>query len=282
MDPDLESAIRELLGPGNWSIDPAADGSRGRSWVARDAGEQLFVKAAANGDLLSRLGELAVAPRVISSGQHRDTALVVQEFIDGTAPDAPWVDQHVEAVGQLIQRYHLDEPLALSVSALTLRNLVETLERRFHALSMRMTTDTREKLSEALGAITESAVDKAPDEPVLTHGDPNTSNLILANSGDLYLVDWDEARLTDPVRDIGQVLWWYVRPERWKAGLAACGLPDNPSVRHRIYRWAAAESAEVAIGLLEESNEGASTVFASDALAAAHGEPNPRAWWLAT
>jgi aminoglycoside phosphotransferase (APT) family kinase protein len=55
-------------------------------------------------------------------------------------------------------------------------------------------------------------------------GDPDAENLMRQGDAALYLIDWDEARVSDPARDIGQVLWWYVRPERWGKALAECGL----------------------------------------------------------
>jgi aminoglycoside phosphotransferase (APT) family kinase protein len=204
----------------------------------------------------------------------------VQELVDGSAPDARWVDAHIDAVGRLISRYHEDAALAQMLSPLTALEFVRSLGRRFDVQADAMAPDLRQLLGEAIGAITELTAQVPAEEMVVTHGDPNTSNLMLGTNGTLYLVDWDEARISDPLRDTGQVLWWYVRAEQWAAGLGACGLADNAAIRQRIYWWAAAESADVALELIDEGNAAAGSAFARDARAAVRREVNPRAWWL--
>ncbi len=39
------------------------------------------------------------------------------------------------------------------------------------------------------------------------------------------MVDWDDIRLSDPMQDIGLLLWWYVAREYWPAFFQNYGLP---------------------------------------------------------
>src|SRR5690625_7777160 len=45
---------------------------------------------------------------------------------------------------------------------------------------------------------------------VVCHGDLNHNNLIQTNEGQLYLVDWENATIADPITDFGMVLKWYI------------------------------------------------------------------------
>jgi hypothetical protein len=277
---ELERSVRELLGPNEWKLKPAPGGSGGQSWVADGEGRRLFVKVGADGSLLRRLGQLGVAPPFVASHQLDRGDLVVQEFVEGVHPHGRWLDGHVAEIGRLMKVYHAVVGIREGVTALSALDALDGLRQRLSALSAQLNGGVTDVLSKAIQAIAGSAAETHAAEPVVTHGDPNKSNLILGRNGALYLVDWDEARLSDPARDIGQVLWWYVRPEHWSEGLAACDLPDTPSVRQRVYWWTAAESVDVALGLLERGLDAAAGDFARDGLAAARGLSNPRAWWL--
>jgi thiamine kinase-like enzyme len=196
--------------------------------------------------------------------------VVVQEFAEGDHPDPSWVDEHIVEVGQLVSRFHSDEAVRSGVGVFTAADAVTQLAQR---------ASGRDDVQEIVDAISGSAAAIPHDELCLTHGDPNTRNLIRSREGRLSLVDWDEARLSDPVRDIGQVLWWYVRRSHWAEGLRAVGLSPNPEVLHRVHWWAAAESLDVCLQHLERGNERAAADFALDARAASRDELNPRAWW---
>jgi hypothetical protein len=237
--------ITDLLGPGDWSVQ-AADGagSAGRAWIASDGQRKLFVKTGVNAELLRTVAHLGVAPRVVASRDLGTGSVAAQEFVHGVSPDGRWVDEHIEPVVRLMRRYQAHS----DVTALT-------------------------EIS------THRSSDVAPAELALTHGDPNTSNFILTRDGRLYLVDWDDACLSDPMRDIGPLLWWYVRPDRWSLALAAADLDHRDDVHSSVYRWAAIRSFEVAEWLTARGNPVEAAEFALDGAAAQSGLDNPRAWW---
>jgi hypothetical protein len=275
--PDVEQAVRELLGPGAWRVTPVRGAAEGGPWSAVDRRRLRFVKAGTNARLLRRLSRLGVSPRVLGSRPLGSGDLVVQQHVAGEHPDERWVDEHVAAIGRLVAVYHADRSVRGGARPLASSEAVERLRRRVDDIEP--SSDLSKTMRATLETIASTAPHFPPGDAVLTHGDPNTSNLISATGGGLYLVDWDEARVSDPVRDIGQVLWWYVRPGRWGEGLDACGLPDDDATRRRIHWWVAAESLDVALGLLERGAEQEGEAFALDAAAAAAGRPNPRAWW---
>jgi hypothetical protein len=241
----IPRVISELLGPGDRSVQ-AADGagSAGRSWITSDGRRKLFVKTGVSAALLRLVADLGVAPLVVASRDVESGSVVAQEFVDGVSPDERWVDEHIERVVRFMRRYQTHSDLT--------------------ALTELSTHDSSEV---------------APAELALTHGDPNTSNLILARDGRLYLIDWDDACLSDPMRDIGPLLWWYVRPDRWPLALAAADLDQREDVGSSVYRWASIRSFEVAEWLTSRGNPVEGAKFALDGDAAQSGLHNPRAWW---
>ncbi len=233
--------ITQLLGPGDWSVLAAdGEGSGGRAWIATNGQRMLFVKSSVNAELLRVVADLGVAPRVVASRDIESGSIVAQEFIEGMSPDERWVDEHIERVVQLMRSFQGDS----AVPGLSIHPESEA----------------------------------GPGELVLTHGDPNTSNFILDRDGRLFLLDWDDACLSDPMRDIGPLLWWYVRPDRWSTALDAAELGDGHA-HGSVYRWAAIRSFEVAEWLASQGNPAEAANFARDGDAARAGMDNPRAWW---
>jgi aminoglycoside phosphotransferase (APT) family kinase protein len=197
---------------------------------------------------------------------------VVQQFVEGVSPGTGWIDEHVDEVGTLIKRYR---------DAAALHELVRPLCRADYVaeLSNRLELTASEVLRGALQSIAKETFD-AEAEPTVTHGDLNTSNFILRPDGRLCLVDWDDARASDPMRDLGPLLWWYVRPTRWRTAVMAAGHPFDPLTHDRIFWWAASRSIDVALWLVEHGEYERAARFAEDADAAARGLSNPRGWWV--
>ena len=47
------------------------------------------------------------------------------------------------------------------------------------------------------------------------HGDISSENMLLSDEGELFIVDWDTAVLTDYLYDIGQLFARYINKEDW-------------------------------------------------------------------
>ena len=106
------------------------------------------------------------------------------------------------------------------------------------------------------------------------HPDPNTKNMLLIDSK-LLLVDWDNLKLSDPMRDAGLLLWWYVSPRKWPIFFHAYGLPVDEDLADRIYWWSARTSFAIALWHVEHGYD--CTAFLQDSVAAVNKDGNPRA-----
>src|SRR6185312_2687144 len=102
----------------------------------------------------------------------------------------------------------------------------------------------------------------------------NTRNMLLTDEMFL-LVDWDGILLSDPMRDVGLLLWWYISQRRWPDFFQSYGTSLDEASVDRIFWWAARTSFAVALWLAEHHYE--STAFLQDFLAALARKSNPHA-----
>ena len=70
------------------------------------------------------------------------------------------------------------------------------------------------------------------------HGDLNKKNWLKTKQGQLYLVDWDQAMLADPVYDLTTVLMNYVPFKNWGTWLQTYGLVLNDQLMRQIQWYA--------------------------------------------
>ena len=262
----IQAALGRLLGGEGWAVTPLG-GSTGRAILATGP-QTVVVRLEARADVAARLDRLGVGPRVLAASDAGGRPFVVHEHVAGEAPSPGWIAAHASDVASLIDRYARDPVLAELAEPLTPGELARQLTDGAAGVA----------LSAAERDIVEGVVASAasvPDVPLgASHGDPNGSNIIVAGDR-LLLVDWDDLRRADPLRDLGQVAWWYLPPAGWPAFMAAAGLGWDPGVEARLFWWVAAESVDVALRLLP-GNPDAATSFFGDARAALDGHANPR------
>ncbi len=213
---------------------------------------------------IERLSELGVAPRVVAAGAVEGQPYVIQERIAGGEADPRWIRDNAIRVAACMQRYFSDRLLAAMATPLPTEDYAVDLAARIARIDDRWTHATRALIDEA------PRVDSS--RLTATHGDPNATNFMTTDVG-LWLVDWDDLRRSDPMRDIGQVAWWYLDPGDWAAFIQACGQPADAV--ERVHWWAAAESLDVAIRL-QPIDRSAAAAFLSDFDSAIRRAPNAR------
>ena len=287
---DLDSAdrIRHMLRNagfgGEWNVVPSAHGSTGRAFVARRGDETLFVKLGSVHPALDRLSELGVTPPILARSDHDGTEFTVSRYIQGMMADRAWISRHVDALVDLFNVIQRDRPLrALLGSASPVATLDEhlaTVVTRLiaqveHASAPVFHSPDIEAALERL-RFTRSRDGEVPLVPV--HTDPNPAN-VLVTPERTYLVDWDGIRLSDPMRDIGLLLWWFVPVEEWPPTLRRFWLPRAASATaiDRVFWWSAVTSLRAALWIDRHApDEGAITSFLGDFREAEARHPNPK------
>jgi aminoglycoside phosphotransferase (APT) family kinase protein len=260
-----------------WHISQPKDGQLRASYIAQNERQRVFIKCNVPIDALHRLGEIEVAPRVLASGICGGTPYVVQEYITGTYPDWRWFAHHLPFLASFMRRYHDDDQLTSLLLKTMTTNYddhvaldMTTLETQFRSLDVDVIHIP--EIASAFEKLKNQAQKLHPVKLVPVHPDPNTKNMLLVDTK-LLLVDWDNLQLSDPMRDTGIILWWYVSPQQWPTFYQAYGLPTDEYLVDRIYWWAARTSFAVALWHAEQQFD--CTAFLQDFLAAVNKGSNP-------
>lgn len=275
----VEHILQKHFPGKTWTITQSRDGAHRKSYIVQCEETKLFLKFGAPVMLLNRLGEIGITPQLIASGEMDGEAYVLQNYLVGNYPDWKWLTDHLPLLAQAIKLYHRDEQLTLLLTKKFpasydehLRLDLEQLEQRFLALDKALLHTS--EITQAFRALQTQARRLQPTALVPVHADPNTSNMLVVGSA-FYLVDWDEITLSDPLRDIGLILWWYIPPRKWPEFFAAYDLQLDESHLARIFWWCARTSFAVALWLAEHGYD--YQPFLQDFLAAIKGGDNPHA-----
>ena len=276
---NVRNILQKHFNGTDWLITIPKDGQQKACFVAQHGTEQVFIKLDVPVVALQRLGEIEVAPRVLANGTVDGISYVVQEYITGNYPDWRWFAAHLPTLAAFIKRYHTDQPLTSLLAASTPTSYVEhvsldlaSLENQLNCLhSKELHAPTIVSAFEKLKAWSKR-LQAVPLVPV--HPDPNTKNILLSNDS-MLMVDWDDMQLSDPMRDTGLLLWWYVAPHQWSEFFEANGMTINDDLIERIYWWAARTSFAVALWHVEHQYN--CRAFLLDFLAAVNMESNPHA-----
>ncbi len=264
---DLADAVAEVLG-GTWTVTPLGGSSR-LAFVARGDTE-VVVRLDARVEVVERVAAIGVGPRVLGSGAVAGRPFVVQELVPGVPVTPAWIADHAADVARMVGAVARNGRLAGLADPLAADGFVEQLTRGAEEAGLEAAN---------LAAVGRLVTTAPADPPVLvaSHGDPNNSNILLAG-GRLLLVDWDDLRRADPLRDLGQLAWWYL-PEAARRGfIETAGVMWDETTEARIHWWVAAESLDVALRLLP-TDPAMAGAFLDDMTAALEGRPNPRRAW---
>lgn len=72
--------------------------------------------------------------------------------------------------------------------------------------------------------------------PTICHGDLNHNNFLMSNEDHLYLVDWDNVRIADPLSDITYLLVHYFDTDEWMHWFQRYQFPYSDSFYKRV-KW---------------------------------------------
>lgn len=274
---DVRAILQKHFDMTDWLIAAPRDGQQKACFVGRHGTERVFIKLNVPVAALQRLGEIEAAPRVIASGTLDGISYVVQEYITGSYPDWRWFADHLPMLVAFIKRYHSDQPLTSLLAVTAPTSYAEhvaldlaSLEKQFTALhSEELHAPAIVSAFQKLKAWSKQ-LQSVPLMPV--HPDPNTKNILLSNTS-VLMVDWDDMQLSDPMRDAGLLLWWYVAPHQWHEFFEAYGLTMDDGLVERIYWWAARTSFAIALWHVEHQYD--CRAFLMDFLAAVNMESNP-------
>ena len=272
--------LRERLG-GDWTVVPTQSGAMGSSYLATSGDRRLFLKIPADLRAIPRLATIGIAPPVVVAGEWHGQPFLAQEWIAAESADRAWMRSNASTVVRLMRSYHTDTPLRDALLPTCPGTFAAHLARELSGIETDLAAATAPEFREppvrqAIARLFARARD-LPHAPVVpAHGDPNLHNLLIT-AGRIYLIDWDAVTLSDPLRDLSLLLWWFLPPSEWSAALHAYDNGARPIERDLIEWWAARASLRIALWLdAHRRDPGLLRSFLADFLAAESGAPNPK------
>src|SRR5260370_600820 len=243
--PAIENMLEETFHLSDWSISRPVYGQQKECYIAKTADFAVFLKfdKSTSVEVLQRLGELGVAPRVLRTGSLEGKPYVLQDYLVGKHPGWRWFADHLPLLAQITQRYQTDVQLKQLLTGPVSREYHEQIAWELTSLEAQMASLAGEPncsvtLSNVFARLKSKANQLQPVSLTPVHNDPNGANMFLIDEKILF-VDWDDMLLSDPMRDISQWLGWYVSKERWPLFFREYGLRLDQSLLTIGYWWCA-------------------------------------------
>jgi thiamine kinase-like enzyme len=148
----------------------------------------------------------------------------------------------VENVAKLLAKIHRSQELLgmmnrLEKKRLTPVDLLNDIQKQ-----MVKEKDYLEIINDAFAYLMETASEVEVDEMVVCHCDVNHNNWLLSDQGELYLIDWDGAKIADPALDLGMLLYSYIPYEEWDEWLEIYGEKLNDDLERRMHWYMLAQT----------------------------------------
>ncbi|UJL45110.1 phosphotransferase family protein [Virgibacillus sp. NKC19-16] len=225
--------FEKVLGKG-WKVTPAG-GLTGDAYVAEKDNKRLFLKRNSS-PFLAVLSAEGIVPKLVwTKRMDNGDVITAQEWLEGRELK-PAEMQQPQVAGILHKIHHSTELLhmlmRLGKKPVTSDDSFAAIQQRLHATGLLSTyNDIRLALTllERLLPITRE------HKQVVCHGDLNHNNLVLTNEGNLFLIDWDNAVIADPVTDFGMVMKSYIPQEDWNDWLKNYGVDKDKHLIERMY-----------------------------------------------
>ena len=234
---------------GTWQLRALDVGGGDESKLVARApdGRRLFVKVGGmtQPSVARVVGQMALAPPLVAGGTLSDgRAIIVQPFVPGRTADAAWLRAHQSQVAAALRTLATSKDLRRVLSlvgdggprsrARTRHPILDGWYADIASSGWPGLARVRSVLDQ-LEAIAETLPEDGA-QPVAVHADPQPANWRVVD-GQVYLTDWETARLDDPVTDPSRVAIWCLPFEERPAFMRACGLPSDDPVVHRMAHW---------------------------------------------
>lgn len=261
----------------HWHVAPPPAGVQKEAYIAQNDQHRLFVKFDAATPAWDRLAAIGVTPHVLATGIHQGRPYLIQQFVEGTYPDRVWFTQHIAVLAHFIRRYHYDQHLAELLSASPAQSYSDHIRQEVVTLEGAMTMASlaifkTDQFHHAFDLFRAQAKQLQPVPLVPTHADPSPVNMLVTKQG-LTMLDWEDVMLSDPMRDVGLVVWWYLPLRRWQTFFDMYGMPMD---RNRIFWWVAKRSVELALWFDTRHVDEQAQAFLDDFYRAVQHQANPQ------
>lgn len=242
---DVIKILRKEFGIESWKVSRSRGKSK-ESYIAQSETKKVFIKLEKITPALKRLSEIKAAPPIISYGEYKGRYYLIQEFIESFHPESEWFNKNLKLLAQFIYKYHNDKRLIeiLSKDGNDYRNHLnnEISYTKDRISRLKLNPEELDEIYSYFNRMRELAEVVVNTNLVPTHTDTNSANF-LVTSNELYMVDWEDILLSDPMRDIGLVLFRYYPKDKWEEFMQLYG---SNLEEDRIYLWIARGCLDIA------------------------------------
>ncbi|HLQ71953.1 MAG TPA: phosphotransferase family protein [Bacillota bacterium] len=226
------SWLNHILGK-DWTIAPAG-GLTGDAYIATSKDRRLFLKRNSS-TFLAVLSVEGIVPKLIWTKRlENGDVITAQEWVDGRELHKEEMQQ--QHVAELLHKIHHSSELLhmlmrLGKKPMSLDDNVQMAEAKLRYYGLY----EKKIVRQTLHYLRKFYPTTVGHHQVVCHRDLNHNNLILTKEGQLYLVDWENAAIADPVMDFGMVLKWYIPKHKWAAWLEKYGMTLDAQLLKRMY-----------------------------------------------
>lgn len=225
--------FKQALGEG-WHVSPAG-GLTGNAYVAEKNNQRLFLKRNSS-PFLAVLSAEGIVPKLIwTKRMENGDVITAQEWLEGRKIK-PQEMQH-ERIAHILRKIHQSSELLHMLMRLGIHPV--TPDQRYQEVVHRVQNSQLFKnyqaVKQAISYLNKLLPVTRGQKQVVCHCDLNHNNLILTEDDIIYLIDWDNATIADPIIDFGVVLNKYIPKSDWKKWLNSYGVKKSTSLIQRMY-----------------------------------------------
>lgn len=217
-----------------WKITPAG-GLTGDAFIAEKGGRRLFLKRNSS-PFLAVLSAEGIVPKLIwTKRMENGDVITAQEWLEGRSLNT--LEMQQQNVTDLLYKIHhsselLHMLLRMGKKPITSDESLKNIKKELQAQNM---IDSNAEVQKAFQYLEMLLPETRNQDLTVCHCDINHKNLILTKEHNIFLVDWDNAMIADPVIDIGILLKWYVPKEDWVSWLKQYGARPSKNLFIRMY-----------------------------------------------
>ncbi|MEN2769191.1 aminoglycoside phosphotransferase family protein [Ornithinibacillus xuwenensis] len=225
----------------DWEVTPAG-GLTGEAYFAKKDNKRLFLKRNSS-PFLAVLSAEGIVPKLVWT-KRMDNGDVVsaQEWLPGREL-RPAEMQHQRVADLLHKIHHSTELLHM---LLRMGKKPITADDRFQSIIKRLIAnqlkDASIEIQDGIKFLEANLSTARQQKQTVCHGDMNHHNLLLTDDSQLYLIDWDNAMIADPIADYGMLLNSYIPKEDWNGWLQKYGVQLDKQLLIRMYWYLIADS----------------------------------------
>jgi thiamine kinase-like enzyme len=244
--------LNAVLGK-EWNIAPAG-GLTGDAYIAENQDKRLFLKRNSS-PFLAVLSAEGIVPKLVwTKRMENGDVVTAQKWMEGR--ELKPAEMQDRRVAELLHKIHHSSELLHMLMRLGKRPI--TPDESFKDLKdLLQANDLVQKFVEvqdALVYLQQLLPVTREQKQVVCHCDLNHNNLLLTDENQLFLIDWDNAMIADPVMDFGTLLKWYIPMEDWDSWLEHYGVINNQQLIERMYWYLISDTLNY-LGWHTERNE---------------------------